>query len=141
MIVTHEGFEFHLPSNLPWSSKVLNTPSSSYSIFASIPPNSLYHLMSFHTKASTLLDLNDLSLLSMLTSSPGIWPVSVPCGAFCMLQDKEKGEKHRICDLFLATQPNEQYSWKFKNLLSGPHCLTVIFWKVLRNELLVQKHP
>ena len=101
---------------------VLNRPSSSYSAFASIPLNSPYHPTSLHTKASTLLDLNDLNLLSVLKSSLGIWPVSVPCGVSYTLQDKEKGGRHGVCDLlFLAVQPYEPYSWEFESLLSGGH--------------------
>lgn len=120
VIIIHDESEFYPPPSLVFS--VLNTLSCSFSVFASNPPSFPYHPTSFYTKASTLLDLNDSDLLSLLKSSLGTWPVSVLCGLSCTLQDKEKCGRHGVCDLlFLASQPYKLYSWEFENLLSEVH--------------------
>lgn len=75
------------PPSLVFS--VLNTLSCSYSVFASNPPSFPYHPTSFYTKVSSLLDLNDKDLLSLLKQSLGTWPVSVLCRVSYTLQDKE----------------------------------------------------
>lgn len=76
IIVIHKVFEFHLfPPGLlsVWFTFLFIFCFFFYVIL----PNSAYHPTSFHTKASTLLDLNDLNLLSMLQSSLGYWPCCV----------------------------------------------------------------
>lgn len=99
--------------------KVPDTLSSSWSAF--VPPSSPQGPRSFHSKAPTLLELNDLNLWAGLALSLGYLACVCTCGVPYPLQDKDKGGGMESDLLFLAAQPSGLYSWDLRSRLSGKH--------------------